>query len=42
MAEEPVLKVFHPERLSQQWVLAQIEHAERKIIARAPVGIGLV
>src|SRR6185437_13627923 len=39
MPNQALLEVFHLEWISEQWVLAQIQHAEGEIIARAPVRI---
>jgi hypothetical protein len=37
MTDQTLLEMFHFERFSQQWVLAQVQHAETEIIASAPV-----
>src|SRR5579872_2281947 len=41
MPDQTLLKVFELQGLSQQRVFAQIQHAKRKIIACAPIGIDL-
>src|SRR5678816_4388717 len=41
MPKEPVFHVLRLERLFEQWVLLEIDHAEGQVIASAPVCIGL-
>ena len=42
MADETLLDVFDGERFAQQRVVAQIQHAQRQVIARAPVRVDIV
>jgi len=42
MPKEPVFHVLCLERLFEQWVLLEIDHAKGQVIASAPVCIGLV
>ena len=41
MAEQTLLDVLGPQRLAQQRILTQIQHADAQIIAGAPVGVHL-
>ena len=41
VAEQPVLDVLHAERLAQQRVVAQVDHADGQVVARAPPGVEL-
>ena len=41
VAEQPVLDVLRLERLAQQRVRAQVEHADAEVVAGAPVGVVL-
>ena len=40
MSEQAILDVLGLERLFEQRIVPQIDHAEREILAGAPVGIG--
>ena len=40
MAEQPLLDVLRLERLAQQRIVLQIDHAERQVVAGSPIGIG--
>ena len=42
MADETLLDVFDGERFAQQRVVTQIQHAQRQVIARAPVRVDIV
>src|SRR5262249_1812369 len=41
VSEHPILDVFRLQRFFQEWIGLQINHAERQVLARSPVGIGL-
>ena len=41
MADETLLDVFDGERFAQQRVVTQIQHAQRQVIARAPVCVDI-
>src|SRR3954471_22870044 len=41
MPEQPVLEVFRPQWLGEQWIMLQINHAQAQVIARFPVRFNL-
>jgi hypothetical protein len=42
MPEKPILKVLGNQRLSQQGIVAQVDHPGAEIVAGAPVRIDVV
>ena len=42
MAQKPVLDVLGLERLLQKGIVLKIDHAERQVVARSPVSVGLL
>jgi hypothetical protein len=40
MAEQPVLHMFRPQRLSQERVVPEIDHSDGEIVARSPIAVG--
>jgi hypothetical protein len=40
MAQKTVLDVLGLERLLQERVVLKIDHAERQVVARSPIGVG--
>src|SRR5512132_2050941 len=39
--KQPIFYVFRLERLAKKWIVLQIDHAQRKVIASAPEGMRL-
>jgi hypothetical protein len=41
MSQQPILDVFGLEGFLQERIGLKLDHAERQVIARSPVGVGL-
>ena len=39
VAEQPVFHIFSLQGLLEQWVILEIDHSHRKVIARPPIGV---
>jgi hypothetical protein len=39
VAEQPRLDVFRPQRLTKEWIVEQVDLADREIVGGTPVGI---